>query len=258
MELYSRTVNKGVSLPNDPEIFDRVKLDGTFNSQSVYPDELSDIQIDDDLSVFDEADDIFLYYRSLFIAGTPTIDEDVRSTDITRNSSTNDIGECSNSFENASPLLQAKEPELEIPISEGHFNMPEEDMSVFLDLQRSTLQLAKKTRICFRDYFYRLAENSRFQADCIQNGKENLENCQPTTSSSGPFRLNKSYIDTSWFTYRLLESDAEISDNNAINKTVATLLFNTMKCCNLEIETPTTINLDSISICAVAGGDAEV
>ncbi|GFP93928.1 hypothetical protein PHJA_001537100 [Phtheirospermum japonicum] len=217
MEWYSRTVTEDLSVSNDEEMFDRLpspnswpswgKLAGTFNSQSVYPDEHSDIQLDNDLSVFDEADDIF--FHSLFEVGTPTIDEDMRSTDFTQISSMDDIEECSNSFENISRFSQAKEPEREIRISEEHFNVPEEDMleeaSVLLDLQRSTLQVPGPHLI------------------------DTLES----------------------------ESEAEISDNNAIDRTVATLLFNTLKCCNLDTETPTT-ELDSISICAVAGGDVEV
>ncbi|KAL3629972.1 hypothetical protein CASFOL_026284 [Castilleja foliolosa] len=256
MEWYSSTVTEDFSVPNGEEIFDKLpspnswpswgKLAGTFNSQSVYPDELSDMQIDDDLSVSDEADDIF--FRSIFKAGTPTIDEYACPADFTQISSMDDTEESSNSFQNTGRLPQATEPELEIHISEEPFNGPEVDMleeeSVLLDLQISTLQLSKKSRICFRDSFYRLAENSRNQAECTRNGKDNLETCKPSTTNSGPFRS--------------LESEAEISENNAIDRTVATLLFSTMECCNLDTETQTSTDHDSISIYAVPGGDAEV
>ncbi|CAA0834056.1 Unknown protein [Striga hermonthica] len=134
------------------------------------------------------------------------------------------IQNCISGFENASQSLPAKELKFGICISEEHFNLPEdmseEDMSVLLDLQRLTVQLAKKTRICFRDSFYRLAENSRHDSDRTQNSKETTEKCGPATVNNGSLRSP--------------ESKAKNSNTNAIDRTVATLMFNTVKCCNVD------------------------
>ncbi|KAK6163094.1 hypothetical protein DH2020_002935 [Rehmannia glutinosa] len=245
--------------------------------QNAYPNKHSDIQLNDDRSIVDAADDIF--FCSLFEADTTTMDGSVRSTYFTQSDDDlmsdvdllrerNHIQHCTNIFENAGHFPTAKE--FEICASEEQSDMlediSEEDISmeesVLMDLQRLTVQLAKKTRICFRDSFYRLAENSRHEAECTQNGIEDLENCKPNTSS-GPSRLQESQI-------------AKNSDTNAIDRTVATLLFNTNECCNtdatpiseLDPGTPQREYQDNShlyqpnssisSICTVPGGDAEV
>ncbi|KAL1536243.1 hypothetical protein AAHA92_28923 [Salvia divinorum] len=128
---------------------------------------------------------------------------------------------------------------------------------MLLELQNLTLQLADTTRVCFRDSLYRLAENSRYQTKCSQNGKEDM-NYKPSTSS-GPSRSQVS----------------EFEDTNSIDRTVAMLLFTTMQFCNSATETSTTSDLEvdreyqanmyryhpcssGPSLCVISGGDAEV
>ncbi|KAI3445197.1 hypothetical protein Pfo_001862 [Paulownia fortunei] len=250
-----------------------------FCQQSAYPREHSDVELND-LSIIDEADDIF--FRSLFKADPSAIEGAESSAKFTQTSSKDDvmsavdllgernhIHDCTNNVEKVCHFPPAKEPEFEICVSEEHSDVcediSEEDIpteeSVLLELQRLTVQLAKKTRICFRDSFYRLAENSRHQTKCSKNGKEDQENCKPTTSG-GPSRLR--------------ESKAKKLDTKAIDRTVATLLFHTMKCCNLAAASTSDLTAETpqreyqansrmyqpsssiSSLCTVPGGDAEV
>ncbi|KAL2234349.1 UNVERIFIED_CONTAM: Protein LNK1 [Sesamum indicum] len=148
----------------------------------------------------------------------------------------NHIQDCANNVESVCPFLpptdyhqfgwsfasfygyviwSSLEPEYDICFSEYSNvseNISKEEISVeesvLLELQRSTLQFAKKTRICFRDSFYRLAENSRHQTKFSQTGKGALRNCRPSPSRQ-----------------MLGEGKAKKSDTNTIDRTVATLLF---------------------------------
>ncbi|KAL3829824.1 hypothetical protein ACJIZ3_018626 [Penstemon smallii] len=197
--------------------------------ESAYPHGKSDLQVDD-YSRFDEADDIFLHsiYESE-ISGVDTL------ADFTQ-TSRNHIQDCTNDSEDDSPFLEAMvsimEPEFEICASEEHSNASEDkneediclEESVLQELKWSTLQMAEETRICFRDSLYRLAENSRQQTSCSQNSVHALADSNPTTSSA-PLRFGESY------------NVEESSNKNVIDRTIATLLFNTMKFCNLTAET---------------------
>ncbi|XP_020551247.1 protein LNK4-like isoform X1 [Sesamum indicum] len=190
--------------------------------QNAYPCEHSDFQLND-FAVIDEADDIF--FHSLF-KDASEIDGVDQSANFAQTSSKDDltsvlnlpgqrnhIQDCANNVESVCPFLPPTEPEYDICFSEYSNvseNISKEEISVeesvLLELQRSTLQFAKKTRICFRDSFYRLAENSRHQTKFSQTGKGALRNCRPSPS-------------------RLGEGKAKKSDTNTIDRTVATLLF---------------------------------
>ncbi|KAL3814732.1 hypothetical protein ACJIZ3_016000 [Penstemon smallii] len=188
----------------------------------------SDVQVND-FAGSDEADDIFL--RSLFKADASEIQGTGTSANFSQTSSWNDLlsvnhnGE-RNNVEDDSSSAEAKEPEFGIGASSEHLNVSEYinedeetymDESVLLELQMSTLQLREDTRICFRDSLYRLAENSRQQTSCSQNA---MEDCKTTASGASS---------------RFEESNVEESNTNAIDRTVATLLFNTMKFCNIAL-----------------------
>ncbi|CAH1440251.1 unnamed protein product [Lactuca virosa] len=83
-------------------------------------------------------------------------------------------------------------------------NLTEE--SVLKDLERVTSQFNDKTRICFRDAFYRLAESS----------KQSLNSCQ-----DGELMLTSNDD-----TMRVVEPEASESKTNVIDRAVANLMFN--------------------------------
>ncbi|KAL0380067.1 UNVERIFIED_CONTAM: hypothetical protein Sangu_0071000 [Sesamum angustifolium] len=251
------------------------------HQQNAYPCEHSDFQLND-FAVIDEADDIFFHAlfkdtseidevdQSANYAQTSSKD-DLMSV-LNLSGQRNHIQDCANNVESVCPFLppndyhqfgwsfasfygyvvwSSSEPEYEICFSE-YCNVSEDiskeeisvEESVLLELQRSTLQFAKKTRICFRDSLYRLAENSRHQT-----GKGALRNCRPSPSRQ-----------------MLGEVKAKKSDTNTIDRTVATLLFtfptastsnlieevSEAKSCSYQPNSPIS------SVCIVPGGDAEV
>ncbi|KAK4410883.1 hypothetical protein Sango_0161300 [Sesamum angolense] len=191
------------------------------HQQKAYPCEHSDFQLND-FAVIDEADDIF--FHALF-KDASEIDEVDQSANYAQTSSKDDlmsvlnlsgqrnhIQDCANNVESVCPFLPPN--------------------------------FAKKTRICFRDSLYRLAENSRHQI-----GKGALRNCRPSPSRQ-----------------MLGEVKAKKSDTNTIDRTVATLLFtfptastsnlieevSEAKSCSNQPNSPIS------SVCIVPGGDAEV
>lgn len=182
----------------------------------------------------------------------------------------NHIRDSSNDASHLGRFSPEKELEAEICMLEEQSDLCEDiceyvsmDEPVLLELQNLTQQLADTTRICFRDSLYRLAENSRYQTKCSQIGKEDLKNHKPITRV-GPSRSQ--------------ESKTKESDDKAIDRTVATLLFTTMKFCNSTEAATSTSGLDvdtfqsehqansrvyhpgssTPSLCNVKGGDAEV
>ncbi|KAK4414278.1 hypothetical protein Salat_2840800 [Sesamum alatum] len=254
--------------------------------QNAYPCEHSDFQLND-FAAIDEADDIF--FRSLFedaseIDGVDqsanfaqTSSKDDLMSVLNLSGQRNHIQDCTNNVESVCPFLppndyhqfgwsftsfygyvvwSSSEPEYEICVSE-YSNVSEDiskeeisvEESVLLELQRSTLQFAKKTRISFRDSLYRLAENSRHQTKFSQTGKGSLRNCRPSPSRQ-----------------MLAEVKAKKSEANTIDRTVATLLFTvpTESTSNLTEETSQAKfrsyrpSSSISSICIVPGGDAEV
>ncbi|KAK6119190.1 hypothetical protein DH2020_047064 [Rehmannia glutinosa] len=283
MEWYSGSAVEDLAVPNNEEIYDRLPSPDSWSSWGKIMNsskKLNMLGMEEcplRETMFSSGDPFTIQ------ADTTTMDGSVRSTYFTQISSEDDlmsdvdllrernhIQHCTNIFENAGHFPTAKEHEFEICASEEQSDMlediSEEDISmeesVLMDLQRLTVQLAKKTRICFRDSFYRLAENSRHEAECTQNGIEDPENCKPTTSG-GSSRLQESQI-------------AKNSDTNAIDRTVATLLFNTNECCNIDATPISELDPDTpqreyqdnshlyqpnssiSSLCTVPGGDAEV
>lgn len=90
---------------------------------------------------------------------------------------------------------------------------PEE--SVLQELGRLTSQLTKKTRTCFRDALYRLAENSKqHTANPSQNGDLILEEHVPMMGDDE--------------TSRLVKTEATESKTNAIDRAIANLMFHKM------------------------------
>ncbi|KAL1564320.1 hypothetical protein AAHA92_06676 [Salvia divinorum] len=210
-----------------------------------------------DLPKIQEADDIF--FDSLFkvdaegcenIAQTSSWN-DVMTFDFGNHvrDTTNDVSSIAHSSSHQQELeaeICMFEPQCE-DINE-YISM---DEHALLELQNLTQQLAETTRVCFRDSLYRLAENSRYQTKCSQNGKQDMNNCK-SISSSGPSRSH--------------ESNSE--DMKSIDRTVATLLFTTVQLSN---STSTTSDLEhkadsywcdpystAPSMCIFPGGDAEV
>ncbi|PIN14069.1 hypothetical protein CDL12_13306 [Handroanthus impetiginosus] len=190
----------------------------------------SDFQLND-LPIIDEADDIFL--RSIFEADANAIEGVDRSAKFSNTSNKDDImsvvdhlgvrnyiQDCVNNVKNLGRPPLAKDAEHDTSAPNEHFDVCEymidenisSEESVLMELQSLTVQLAKKTRLCFRDSLYRLAQNSRDQAR--QEGKWDLEQCKPTTGG---------------FQSSLRESKAKKLETNNVDRTFATLLFNTMK-----------------------------
>lgn len=79
--------------------------------------------------------------------------------------------------------------------------------SVLIDLERVTSQFTDKTRICFRDAFYRLAESSKQSLSSCQDG-ELMMTSNDDTMRSG-------------------ETEDSESKTNVIDRAVANLMFNT-------------------------------
>ncbi|XP_051123422.1 protein LNK3 [Andrographis paniculata] len=195
------------------------------------PHEHSDPQLSDIALINEEADDIF--FRSLF-EDPAEIDGDESSSKFTWDSSKDNVisvnlsGEWNHIQDSANPEScgpppeKFEEPESGTHMAEEHSNEHEDrfedismEESVLLELQRSTLQLTKKTRLCFRDSLYRLAENSRQNTKQNRNGKVATKNCKP--HSKGSFsRLRQ-------------QSKLQEPGTNAVDRTVATLLFNILE-----------------------------
>ncbi|CAA2981363.1 Hypothetical predicted protein [Olea europaea subsp. europaea] len=132
--------------------------------------------------------------------------------------------DCKNEAKN-DPFMLATAMEVDVPFSLEHNSadkhITEEKISleesVYLELRSLTVQLTENTRICIRDALYRLAKNSKHEeTKHIQEGNEAPAECSPTT-----------YSETS----RLDDTDEEES-TNAIDRTVANLLFHNINIFN--------------------------
>ncbi|KAA8537349.1 hypothetical protein F0562_026964 [Nyssa sinensis] len=87
--------------------------------------------------------------------------------------------------------------------------------SVLQELESVMTQLTEKTRICFRDALYRLAENSKQHAENqSQNRDLILEEPPPSTVHDE--------------TFRLVKTEATESETNTIDRAIANLMFNKM------------------------------
>ncbi|KAJ9558108.1 hypothetical protein OSB04_012722 [Centaurea solstitialis] len=94
------------------------------------------------------------------------------------------------------------------------YEMPEEyaidensmEESVLKDLERVTSQFTDKTRLCFRDAFYRLAESSKQSVNSCQDGEPMM------TSNDDTLRSD--------------ETEDSESKTNVIDRAVASLMFN--------------------------------
>ncbi|KAM0052058.1 putative LNK family protein [Helianthus debilis subsp. tardiflorus] len=89
------------------------------------------------------------------------------------------------------------------------YQMPKEytnnenmEESVLSDLERVTSQFTDKTRICFRDAFYRLAESSKQSLNSCQDGESTMTSIDDSPRAGGTE-----------------------SKTNAIDRTVASLMF---------------------------------
>ncbi|KAG6424819.1 hypothetical protein SASPL_115239 [Salvia splendens] len=267
MEWYYGRGNEDVTVPEDEEGLrswgDRwPSWVGNCNSSSEveqlhHPIILSSQQSDDwdvhlkDLPKIQEADDIF--FDSLFKVGEGS--ENIAQTSSWNDAMTFDFGDYVRDTTSTPHFSHQQELEAEIRMFEQQSDQCEDtkeyismDESALLELQNLTQQLAETTRVCFRDSLYRLAENSRYQTECSQNGKQDMYNCK-SMSSAGPSRSH--------------ESNSE--DMKSIDRTVATLLFTTMQLCN---STSTTSDVEykansywcdpCSSALSLPGGDAEV
>ncbi|KAL8061836.1 hypothetical protein ABFX02_02G109500 [Erythranthe guttata] len=257
--------NNDDDVNDDDDVVEQLSTPRSRRQQNRHQD--SDSQLNN-LSKIDDADDIF--FRSIFEADASSADRADSSASF-RQASSNQDQMAMDNLENFGHFLPSEEMEFETSNSDEHFefdmfeDMNEEDMSteesVLLELQTLALQLANKTRVCFRDSLYRLAENSRLhQNNFGQNTKDENENGKATTSG-GP--------------YSARESQAKRSDTNAIDRTIATLLFNTIQCCNITADTAPNVTAEKAekeyqandfylsgfyepSLSTTADGDAEV
>ncbi|XP_022885054.1 protein LNK3-like isoform X2 [Olea europaea var. sylvestris] len=136
--------------------------------------------------------------------------------------------DCNNGV-NDDPLSVAKAMEVDIPFSLEHNSsdkhIAEEvtsmEESVYLELRSLTVKLTESTRICIRDALYRLAKNSKHEdTNHVPNENDTPEGCSPTI-----------YREAS----RLGDTEEEES-TNAIDRTVANLLFNHISFCSPEVE----------------------
>ncbi|KAL8529250.1 hypothetical protein ACS0TY_006611 [Phlomoides rotata] len=246
--LLSGTMYSGIVEKRSPSnIFQGSRR--TFRQRGACPHEYLDDGLND-LPMIDAADDIF--FDSIFKVDARALEKAESSANYTQTSSEDDmmatgdllrgwnhIQDSMDDDENVSHFLSEKELESEISVSEEQTNMCEDsgeeyismEEPVLLELQNLTMQLAEKTRICFRDSLYRLAENSRNQIKYSWNGEDDLENCESSTRD-GPSRVR--------------ESKAKNLDTNAIDRTVATLLFDTMKFCNSTAASSSGLNADML------------
>nr|XP_043610493.1 protein LNK3-like [Erigeron canadensis] len=80
--------------------------------------------------------------------------------------------------------------------------------SVLNDLERVTAQFTDKTRICFRDALYRLAESSKLSINSFQDGEAMM------TSDDDTMRVGE------------IETEDSESKTNVIDRAVANLMFN--------------------------------
>lgn len=84
--------------------------------------------------------------------------------------------------------------------------------SVLQELEMVTSKLNLKTRNCFRDSLYRLAENSRTNTSTpVQNGDLVIKNTTVETVNKDKFRVQ--------------ETEATESKTNAIDRAIANLMF---------------------------------
>ncbi|KAL8154875.1 hypothetical protein AgCh_000284 [Apium graveolens] len=121
--------------------------------------------------------------------------------------------EASNSFPSG------KEPVLKDSVASEHgtgreymHDQTSIEESVLQELEMVTSKLNLKTRNCFRDSLYRLAENSRTNTSTsVQNGDDVLEKTTVETVNNDKFRVQ--------------ETEATESKTNAIDRAVANLMF---------------------------------
>ncbi|CAI9770454.1 unnamed protein product [Fraxinus pennsylvanica] len=267
-----------------------IGLPDDFCQRSAYPREQLDFQLND-FARFDEADDTFLdslleeHESGIHAAGsvnfsrTSSNDNMMPSNllrDLVSESKTvqDDIGhskdlqkytssvsrDCKNEA-NDDPFSVAEAMEVDIPFSLEHNSADTHiaekvtslEESAYLELRSMTVQLTESTRICLRDALYRLAENSKHEdIDNVQDGHDAPEECSLTT-----------YGEAS----RLGDTEEEES-TNAIDRTVANLLFNHISFCSpasTETEDEVNVSFYDYNPCfsadshgTVLDGDAEV
>lgn len=112
-----------------------------------------------------------------------------------------------------------KEPVLKDSVASEHGNRREYmhdqtslEESVLQELEMVTSKLNLKTRNCFRDSLYRLAENSRTNTSTpVQNGDLVIKNTTVETVNKDKFRVQ--------------ETEATESKTNAIDRAIANLMF---------------------------------
>ncbi|CAA3000287.1 protein LNK4 isoform X1 [Olea europaea var. sylvestris] len=268
-----------------------IGLQDDFYQWSTSPREQLDFQLND-VARFDEADDIFVQslleengsgiHAASSVNFSPTssneymtpsnLSRDLISESKTVQDHIDNTGhsqdlekytfsaspDCKNEAKN-DPFTLATAMEVDVPFSLEHNSadkhITEEKISleesVYLELRSLTVQLTDNTRICIRDALYRLAKNSKHE-ETKQEGNEAPAECSPTA-----------YSETS----RLDDTDEEES-TNAIDRTVANLLFH-----NINIYNPAaTETEDEVKCCfynhnpcfsisshgAVPDGEAEV
>lgn len=116
----------------------------------------------------------------------------------------------------------------------GQETSPEE--SALLDLEMVMAQLTEGTRICFRDAFYRLADNSKAHWIEMQgeNGHLAVEKPRPLTASE-PIMRSKSG-----------NKKAMESGTNAIDRAVADLIFKEIDSCGREFSSAASENSNGV------------
>ncbi|OWM90051.1 hypothetical protein CDL15_Pgr026964 [Punica granatum] len=124
--------------------------------------------------------------------------------------------------------LEPKAPMVNILVPSEHGELhenPVEEMpfekSVLHDLELLMKQLTKKTRICFRDALYRLADNTKHHPMGMEGQSEELdeEKAPPWTEDNQDMRSEK----------RMLESET-----NIIDRAVANIMFHRMDFSNQD------------------------
>ncbi|OAY53349.1 protein LNK3 [Manihot esculenta] len=130
----------------------------------------------------------------------------------------------SNSKQKNWPLLEAPVIKVLAPFEHNECKDKETSIeeSVLLDLEMVMAQLTEKTRICFRDAFYRLAQNSRQHVPTQnQNGNLSMET-PPWTSQEDKMRPGGK---------KTMEMET-----NTIDRTIANLMFNKMDLASSRLE----------------------
>uniref|UniRef100_A0A5B6YK64 Uncharacterized protein n=2 Tax=Davidia involucrata TaxID=16924 RepID=A0A5B6YK64_DAVIN len=175
--------------------------------QQTLPHEWSDYQLND-LARIDQTDDIFL--NSFF-------EEDKTGTESESFSYSpeTEYDISSHTRRKLAPVVNVSVPSEQYSMH-GHVGDETSlEESVLQELERVMAQLTDRTRICFRDGLYRLAENSKQHA--------------VNQSHNGVFISEKPPSSTIHDeTYRLVKTEVTESETNTIDRAIANLMSNTM------------------------------